>query len=110
MHLLLFSKLFTIEHAKLIVDARVLNIAVLDGRIVIGYKHFLEKLNGDRALTHTAVTDHYQLVRRQWMVGGLGYGAPMAGQLLLGRVCEPRRQLVWNNNNLSYFNNITYKL
>jgi len=94
-----FSQLFTVEHAKFIVDARVLNIAVLDGRIIIGYEHFLEKLNGDRALTHTAVTDHYQLVRRQWMVGGLGDGAPMAGQLLLGRVCEPRRQLVYNNNN-----------
>lgn len=71
-----------------------LDIAVFDGRIVIGYKHLLEKLNGDRALTHTAVTDHHQLVRRQWMVGGLGYGASMASQLLLCRVREPRRQLV----------------
>lgn len=82
----------TIEYAELVVDARMLDVTVLDGRIVIGYEHFLEKLNGYRAFTHTAVTDHHQFVRRQWMVGGLGYGAPMASQLLLRRVREPRRQ------------------
>lgn len=54
----------TVEYAELIVDTRVLDIAVLDGRIIIGYKHFLEKLNSNRAFTHTAVTDHHQLVRR----------------------------------------------
>lgn len=84
----------TIKHAEFIVDASVLDVTVLDGRIVVGNKHFLEKLNGDRALTHTAVTNHHQLVCRQWMVWGLGYGAPMAGQLLLRGVREPRRQLV----------------
>lgn len=88
----------TIEHAEFFVDACVLDVAVLDSRIVVGHEHFLEKLNGDRALTHTAVTDHHQLVRRQWMVGGLGYSAPMASQLLLRRVREPRRQLVCGQN------------
>lgn len=84
----------TIEYAEFFVNTRMLDIAVLDGWIIVGYKHFLKKLNGDRALTHTAVTDHHQLICRQWMVGGLGYGAPMSSQLLWCCVREPRRQFV----------------
>lgn len=90
----------TIKYAKFFINTCVLNIAVFDSRIIIGYKHFLEKLNGNRAFTHTAVTDHHQLVCRQWMVGGLGYGAPMTGQLLLCRVGEPRRQFVYKTEGI----------
>lgn len=84
----------TIKNTEFFINTSVLDIAVFNGWIVVCNKHLLEKLNGDRAFTHTTVTDHHQLVSRQWMVGGLGDGAPMSGQLLLRRVREPRRQFV----------------
>lgn len=53
---------FTIKDTQLAVHFCVLDVAVLDGRIIVGDKQFLEKLNGQRTFAHATVADDNQFV------------------------------------------------
>lgn len=51
----------TIKNAPLSINFRVLYVGVLNGRIVVSDKEFLEELDCDGALAHTTITHHHQL-------------------------------------------------
>lgn len=52
----------TVQNCPLAIDLSVLQVGVLDGRVVVRHKDFLEELDGKGALSHTTVTHHHQLV------------------------------------------------
>lgn len=60
----------TIQDAPLLVDLGVLDVAVLDGRVVVGDEELLEELYGEGALADTAVPDDDQLEGHEVVVVG----------------------------------------
>ena len=58
----------TVEDAPYAVDLRVLDVRVLDGRIVILHEHLLEELDGERRLADAPVADDHQFIRAHVLV------------------------------------------
>ena len=64
----------TIHDAPLGVHLAVLDVRVLDGRVIVGDKQLLEELDGERRLADAAVAHHHQLVGGEVAAGRRRFG------------------------------------
>ena len=56
------AKLCTIQNTGFAVDICMLDVRVLNGRIIVLHKKLLEELDGQGRLSNTSITNHHQFV------------------------------------------------